>query len=64
MPIIKPLLSFEFDIDLYEDEIKMKGYCNNVNVTLPDLSRHKLCFYDPTRLAQDLGTKAILPSPD
>jgi hypothetical protein len=50
----KPNIFFEFDINLYEDEIRMKGYCNNVYVILPNKMKYKVCFYDPVRLQQDI----------
>lgn len=60
---IKPILSYNFDISLYEDEIKMKGYCSDVIITLPDYSKFKVCFYDPIRLVQDLEEEIYIAEP-
>jgi hypothetical protein len=60
---IKPILSFDFDIVFYEDEIRMKGYCGNVIVTLPDYLRYRVCFYDPVRLQQDLTDETYIAEP-
>jgi hypothetical protein len=57
---IKPIISFGFDIALYETEVKMKGYCNDLFVMLPDLSKFKVCFYDPIRLGQDVADEAYI----
>jgi hypothetical protein len=60
---IKPVLSFNFDIELYESEITMKGYCSDVQVTLPDNSNYRVCFYDPVRLGQDLESEGYIGEP-
>lgn len=57
---IKPIISFNFDIEHYEDEIRMKGYCNDLIVTLPDFSKYTLVFYDPVRLKQDLEDEGYI----
>jgi hypothetical protein len=59
----KPILIYDFDISLYGDEIKMKGYCNGVVVVLPDHSKFKVAFYDPVRLAQDLKDEGYIAEP-
>ena len=56
----KPILNFGFDINLYEDEVKMKGYCNDLFVILPDLSKFRVCFYDPIRLGQDVADEGYI----
>ncbi|MET0638336.1 MAG: hypothetical protein ABWZ25_20055 [Chitinophagaceae bacterium] len=60
---VKPILSFGFDISLYEDEVKMKGYCNDILVILPDFTKFKVCFYDPIRLSQDLEDEGYIAEP-
>jgi hypothetical protein len=60
---VKPILSYNFDVSLYEDEIQMKGYCNDVIITLSDYSKYKVCFYDPVRLAQDLEEENYIAEP-
>ena len=60
---VKPTLSYSFDIAVYEEEVKKKGYCNDVIVTLSDHSKYKVCFYDPIRLAQDLEEENYIAEP-
>jgi hypothetical protein len=58
-----PILTFNLDINKYEDEITMKGYCSNVIVELPDSSKYKVSFYDPVRLSQDLENEKYIAEP-
>lgn len=60
---IKPILCFEFDIKEYQDEIKMKGYCNGSYVILPGSTKFKVIFYDPIRLAQDIIDEGYIAHP-
>ncbi|TFF30395.1 hypothetical protein [Mucilaginibacter psychrotolerans] len=59
----KPVLDFEFDIELYEEEIRSKGFCDNVRVTLPNNLMYKVCFYDPVRLQQDIQDEHYIAIP-
>lgn len=38
-----------------EFEAEARGYYDNVVVKLDNGGSYKLCFYDPVRIAQDLG---------
>lgn len=59
----KPVLDFEFDIELYEEEIRSKGFCDNVHVTLPNNLMYKVCFYDSVRLQQDIQDEHYIAIP-
>ena len=59
---VKPILHFDFDIILHDDEIMTKGYCRGF-VVLPDFSKYKVCFYDSVRLGQDLKDENYIAEP-
>ena len=61
---IKPAIFFDFDVKFYGDEIEMKGYCDNVEVILPDRSKYRVCFYDPVRLKQDIEEEIYIDIPN
>ena len=49
------------DIDDFDSE--MKGYRNDVFVTMPDGSIYEVFFYDVVRLRQDMGTGVFITQP-
>lgn len=58
-----PNIFFDFDIKLYEHEVKMKGYCSNVHVVFRDGTKYLVCFYDPVRLQQDIAYDGFIAEP-
>lgn len=60
----KPTILFNFDIDFFADEVEMKGYCDGVTVTLPNMFKYNVCFYDPVRLKQDIDDELYIAIPN
>lgn len=59
-----PLLIFECPYDeRLAFEAEARGHLGGVTVELADGSRHRVFYYDPVRLQQDLNTEADLGRP-
>src|SRR5579871_744585 len=52
---VEPQLIFSIDFDdRIAWEVEQKGFVEHVRIELPDKRVATVCFWDPTRLAQDL----------
>ncbi len=54
--IMTPVINFKNDfLDGDEHEMKLRGYRNDVIVLLPDGKAYELSFFNPSRIAQEVG---------
>jgi hypothetical protein len=58
---LTPTIHYKGNLDDFETE--MKGYRNDVLVKAPNGDMYEVFFYDPVRLANDLGNGSYLAHP-